>query len=307
MADWPEHPPFATWAPTMRTLQLWTQVVGKVRVALSPWLNHGWQVPLYVTARGLGTSAIHDRGAVFEIDLDFIDHRLVLRRSDGPDSGFALVPMSVADFYRRLMSLLEDAGHAVTIDLMPNETPEPIAFPTDEAAREYDASAVHGWWQALAQADRVFKQFRTGFLGKASPVHFFWGSFDLAVTRFSGRPAPRHPGGIPHLPDAVTREAYSHEVSSAGYWPGDDAHEASFYSYAYPAVPGFAEASVGPAGAYWEAALGEWLLPYAAVRAAPDPDAALLEFLEGTYRAASGHWPEGLTCGLGVPGVPRAV
>ena len=301
---------YAQWRDTLQTLHLWAQIVGKVRLTLSPWVNHGWQVPLYVTTRGLGTSAIHAAGGMVEIDFDFVDHRLVVRNSKGVDRGFALEPMSVAAFYRRLMRELQTAGFEVTINVVPNELPTPIRFPDDEMHTSYDAEAVHRFWRALVQVDRLFKVFRTSFLGKCSPVHFFWGSFDLAVTRFSGRAAPVHPGGFPGLPDPVTREAYSHEVSSAGFWPGNDAYpNAAFFSYAYPTPPGFAQAKVGPGEAVWSEAMGEWLLPYDAVRKAADPDAAVLDFLSSSYRAASdlAGWDPSLTCGLGVPGTPRAV
>jgi hypothetical protein len=301
---------YAPWRDTLQTLHLWTQIVGKVRLTLSPWLNHGWQVPLYVNARGLGTSAIHAAGGIVEIDFDFVDHRLVVHTSEGPDRGFVLAPMSVAFFYRRLMSELHAAGVNVVINAMPNEVPAPVRFPDDEAHASYDAGAVHRFWRALVQVDRIFKMFRTSFLGKCSPVHFFWGSFDLAVTRFSGRPAPLHPGGFPGLPDVVTREAYSHEVSSAGFWPGNDAFpNAAFFSYIYPSRAGFAQASVEPREALWSDSLGEWLLPYDAVRKAGDPDAALLAFLSTTYRAAAdvSDWDRGLECGIGVAGTPRAV
>ncbi|HEU5296382.1 MAG TPA: DUF5996 family protein [Burkholderiaceae bacterium] len=301
---------YAPWRDTLQTLHLWTQIVGKVRLTLSPWVNHGWQVPLYVNARGLGTSAIHAAGGIVEIDFDFVDHRLVVRTSEGPERGFALAPMSVASFYRQLMSELKAAGVAVTINVMPNEVPAAIRFPDDELHASYDADAVHRFWQALVQIDRIFKVFRTGFLGKCSPVHFFWGSFDLAVTRFSGRPAPLHPGGFTGLPDSVTREAYSHEVSSAGFWPGNDMHpHPAFFSYAYPSPAGFAQATVQPTEALWSDTLGEWLLPYDAVRKAADPDVALLAFLSTTYRAAAdlSNWDRRLECAIGVAGTPRAV
>jgi hypothetical protein len=218
--------------------------------------------------------------------------------------------MSVATFYGRLMSELEAAGFEVKINVVPSEVPSPIPFPEDEVHASYDSAAVHRFWRALLQIDRVFRLFRTSFLGKCSPVHFFWGSFDLAVTRFSGRQAPLHPGGVPGLPDAITREAYSHEVSSAGFWPGSEAWpHAAFYSYAYPAPEGFDRATVAPAEASWSKEMGEWLLPYDAVRAASDPDAALLAFLETTYRAAAdlAHWDTALQCATGEPGRPRAV
>jgi Family of unknown function (DUF5996) len=301
---------YAAWRDTAVTLQLWTQIVGKVRLALTPWLNHGWQVPLYVNAHGVGSGPIHADGRVFEIDFDLVAHRLVVRTSDTPDAGFALEPMAVAVFYARLMAVLDGVGIDVTIDLMPNEVAKPIRFPDDHTHAAYDATATQAYWHALLHADRVFRLFRTAFLGKASPVHLFWGSFDLAVTRFSGRLAPPHPGGVPGLPDAVTREAYSHEVSSAGFWPGSDAYpQAAFYSYAYPSPAGFDAARVEPAEANWAAAMGEWLLPYDAVRTSADPDAALLRFLETTYRAAAdlGRWSRDLECAIGVPGQPRLI
>jgi hypothetical protein len=222
---------YLAWRDTAATLQLWTQVVGKIRLALTPWLNHGWHVPLYVNAHGLGTSLIHAEASLLEIDFDLVNHRLIVRTSDAADRSFALAPMSVAAFYGRMMSELAQAGIAVAIDVNPNEVDAPIRFPDDQTHAAYDPDAAHAFWCALVRTDRVFKQFRTAFLGKSSPVHFFWGSFDLAVTRFSGRPAPKHPGGVSGLPDSVTCEAYSHEVSSAGFWPGSDASpHAAFYS-----------------------------------------------------------------------------
>jgi hypothetical protein len=301
---------YPAWRETGAAVQLWTQVVGKVRVALAPWLNHGWQVPLYVTARGLGSSPIHVDGGMVEIDFDFVEHRLLLRSSTGAERAFPLRPMSVAAFHAQVCDALGALGVSVRIDPWPNEVPNPIRIPDDRAQRPYDREAVQAFWRALVQADRVFKLFRTGFIGKASPVHFFWGSFDLAVTRFSGRAAPAHPGGIPGLPDPVTREAYSHEVSSAGFWPGSDAYpQAAFYSYAYPAPPGFADATIEPTEATWSAEMGEWLLPYQSVRTAADPDATLLRFLQTTYRAAAdlAGWDPALECSLGVPRRPRPV
>jgi hypothetical protein len=309
-AAWPALD-YAAWRDSGTTLQLWTQIVGKLRLALSPWLNHGWQVPLYVSARGLATSAIHaGPGRLIEIEFDLVAHRLAIRSSDAAERGFPLAPMSVAAFHRRFLAELAALGVEARIHPRPNEVPDPIPFALDETHAAYEPAAVHALWRALTQADRVFRRFRSGFLGKASPVHLFWGAFDLAVTRFSGRAAPLHPGGIPGLPDAVTREAYSHEVSSAGFWPGNDAYpQAAFYSYAYPAPDGFAAAQVAPAAAVWSAEMGEWLLPYEAVRSAADPDAALLRFLETTYRAAArlGGWDPALECALGEPGRPRPV
>jgi hypothetical protein len=300
--NWPElH--YAEWRDTAATLQLWTQIVGKVRLALSPWLNHGWHVPLYVTARGLGTSPIPCGAESLEIDFDFVAHRLVMRTSRGEERVLPLEPQPVADFYGKVMGLLRELAVAVEINVMPNEVANPIPFPQDLVHRAYDRDAAHRFWRALLQADRLFKQFRSSFLGKVSPIHFFWGSFDLAVTRFSGRPAPRHPGGVPGLPDDVTREAYSHEVSSAGFWPGNDAFpEAAFYSYAYPEPKGFRDYPVSAGG--FEPQLGEFILRYDAVRVADDPDRVVLDFLQGTYEAAAeaAGWDRvGLECPLGAP------
>jgi uncharacterized protein DUF5996 len=306
-AAWPDLP-YAAWHETVSTLQLWTQIVGKVRLKLTPWLNHGWQVPLYVTARGLGTSPIPFGDDVLEIEFDFIGHRLVARTSRGEDRTLALEPQTVADFHSRVIDLLSDIGVSVAINETPNEVPHPIRFSQDNIHATYDAEAAHRFWRSLIQVDRVFKHFRSGFLGKASPVHFFWGSFDLAVTRFSGRTAPLHPGGVPGLPDMVTREAYSHEVSSAGFWPGNEAFpQAAFYSYAYPEPVGFRDRPVTP-GAYFDAKLSEFVLPYDAVRAAANPDALLLDFLSTTYAAAAeaGHWDRAaLECPMGLPALVR--
>ncbi len=301
---------YEDWRDTATTLQMWTQIAGKVRLALSPWVNHGWQVPLYVNTRGLGTSPIHYRQGMLQIDFDFVDHRLLISTSEGPPRGFDLEPMSVAAFYRRFMAELGAAGVSVTINTMPSEVPTPIRFPDDEVHAAYDRDAVRRFWRALQQVDRVFQLFRTSFLGKSSPVHFFWGSFDLAVTRFSGRKAPLHPGGVPGLPDAITREAYSHEVSSAGFWPGSESYPAAaFYSYAYPMPAGYERASVQPADAVWSNELSEWVLPYDAARQAADPDAAVLSFLQSTYQAAArlGDWDRSLECEIGKPGRPRLV
>jgi hypothetical protein len=309
-APWPELPT-AAWRDTCATLQLWTQIVGKIRLAKSPWLNHSWHVALYVTPRGLTTSPVPDGPRSFQIDFDLIDHRLRISTSDGAQRGFALLDHSVASFYAATLAALGELGIAVAIDEMPNELPDPIKFSEDTAHASYDADAVRRFLQILVNSDRVFKQFRTGFLGKASPVHFFWGSFDLAVTRFSGRRAPRHPGGVPHLPDAVAHEAYSHEVSSAGFWPGSGAIDyPAFYSYAYPEPPGFRAAKVRPEAAFFSEALGEFILPYDAVRTAPDPDKALLDFLQSTYEAAANaaKWDRGeLECEPGKPAVVRQV
>jgi len=307
--EWPSLS-YAEWRDSAQTLHLWTQIVGKVRLVLTPWLNHSWQVPLYVTARGLGTSPIPSAGEILEIEFDFIAHRLLVRTSAGADRELPLEPQSVAEFHGRLIALLSEIGIAVRLNEMPNEVPHPIPFSADRTHASYDAAAVHAFWRVLIQADRIFKLFRTGFLGKASPVHFFWGSFDLAVTRFSGRRAPRHPGGVPALADAVVREAYSHELSSAGFWPGNDAFpRAAFYSYAYPEPPNFRKRALR-AGGYFEEALGEFILPYDAVRAAADPEAVLLDFLSSTYDAAAeaARWDRAaLECQFGVPGRVRAL
>jgi Family of unknown function (DUF5996) len=310
LASWPELP-LAAWRETCETLHLWTQVVGKIRYARSPWLNHSWHVALYVTSRGLTTSPIPDGTRSFQIDFDFISHALRISTSDGAERQFALPGHSVASFYESVMAALAELGIRVSIDEMPNELPDPIRFSQDSRDASYDSDAVRCFFQILVNADRVFKQFRTGFIGKASPVHFFWGSFDLAVTRFSGRRAPKHPGGVPNLPDAVACEAYSHEVSSAGFWPGSGAIDyPAFYSYAYPEPAGYRTVKVRPAAASFSEALGEFILPYDAVRAADNPDRALLEFLQSTYEAAANaaKWDrEALECEPGQPQVVRPV
>jgi hypothetical protein len=306
--DWPELP-YAAWRDSLETLQLWTQIVGKIRLAKSPWLNHSWHVALYVTPRGLTTSPIPDGARTFQIDFDFVDYVLRIETSDGARKQIPLTAQSVAKFYAAVMAALADLRIDVTIDETPNELPEPIRFSQDQQHASYDPDAARRFSQVLVNADRVFKQFRTGFLGKASPVHFFWGSFDLAVTRFSGRRAPPHPGGVPHLPDDVAREAYSHEVSSAGFWPGGGAIDyPAFYSYAYPAPDGFSAAKVRPDAAFFSKELGEFILPYDAVRTAANPDEALLAFLQSTYEGAANaaKWDrDALECAMGQAGVPR--
>jgi hypothetical protein len=284
---WPSLP-LEAWRDTCATLHLWLQIVGKVRLASSPWLNHSWHATLYVTSRGLTTSPIPCASRTFQIDFDFIDHRLVVETSDGAIEGFALQPQSVAAFHARLQRLLRTLALPVRIHGKPNEVPEAIRFDQDETHAAYDADYANRFWRALVQTDRVLKQFRASFVGKCSPVHFFWGAPDLAVTRFSGRPAPPHPGGVPNLPDAVAREAYSHEVSSCGFWPGGGAVDhPAFYAYAYPEPSGFAEASVRPAAAFYSRELREFILPYDAVRTARSPDETLLDFLQSTYEAAA--------------------
>ncbi|MET3841046.1 DUF5996 family protein [Bradyrhizobium sp. OAE829] len=307
---WPELPT-AAWRDTYATLHLWTQIVGKIRLSKAPWLNHSWHVALYVTPRGLTTSPVPDGTRTFQIDLDFIDHVLRISTSEGAKQQFALRGKSVASFYAATMMMLTELDISVTIDEMPNELPDPVRFSEDNVHASYDPEAIKGFLQILVNCDRIFKQFRTGFLGKASPVHFFWGSFDLAVTRFSGRRAPRHPGGVPHLSDDVAWEAYSHEVSSAGFWPGSGAIDyPAFYCYAYPEPAGFRATKVRPDAAFFSEALGEFILPYDAVRTADDPDQALLDFLQSTYEAAaiSAKWDrDALECDLGQPGVVRQV
>jgi hypothetical protein len=307
---WPELP-IAAWRGTYQTLHLWTQIVGKIRLTRTPWLNHSWHVVLYVTARGLTSSPIPDGISTFQIEFDFIDHALRISTRDGATRQFALAGNSVASFYAAVMADLARLGIHIAIDEMPNELPDPIRFSQDTQHASYDPDAVRRFFQILVNTDRVFKQFRTGFLGKASPVHFFWGSFDLAVTRFSGRRAPRHPGGVPHLSDAVACEAYSHEVSSAGFWPGGGAIDyPAFYSYAYPEPAGFRTTQVRPDAAFFSEAVGEFILPYDAVRTAAQPAQALLEFLQSTYEAAANaaKWDrDALECALGRPGVVRQI
>ena len=310
-SPWPSLP-YPAWKDTCATLHLWTQIVGKIRLAKTPWLNHSWHVTLYVWARGLTTSPIPDGARTFQIDFDFIDHVLWVRTSDGHFRQLMLKPTSVAKFYEELMIAVAELGIAVKINTMPNEIPDAVAFDRDTAHASYDPQYANRFWRVLLAADRVFSLFRTGFLGKVSPVHFFWGSNDLAVTRFSGRKAPRHPGLVPNLPDTVAREAYSHEVSSAGFWPGGGGviDFPAFYSYAYPAPDGFAAAKVAPAAAYFSKELGEFILPYDAVREARDPEATLMEFLQSTYGAAAdlAKWDRAaLECGLGEPGKCRVI
>jgi hypothetical protein len=307
---WPELP-LSAWRETCATLQMWTQIIGKIRLARTPWLNHSWHVTLYVTTSGLTTSPIPDALGSFQIDLDLVADQLRISTSEGASRQFALAGQSVATFYGAIMTALAELGIHVSIDEMPNEVPDPIPFSQDNKHASYDSDAVRRFFRILVSADQVLKQFRTGFIGKASPVHFFWGSFDLAVTRFSGRRAPRHPGGVPHLSDAVTCEAYSHEVSSAGFWPGSGAIDyPAFYSYAYPEPAGFRTARVQPETAFFSEAVGEFILPYDAVRMAADPDNVLLQFLQTTYEAAanSAKWDRGaLECALGRPGVVRPI
>jgi hypothetical protein len=285
--QWPQLP-YAAFKDTCETLHLWTQMVGKMRLAQTPWLNHSWHVALYLTARGLTTSPIPYGTRSFQIDFDFIDHVLWARTSDGHVRQLMLVPKPVAEFFSELIAVLAELDIKVPITTMPCEIADCVPFDQDFTHAAYDRDYANRFWRVLLSAHDVLARFRTGFIGKVSPVHFFWGSFDLAVTRFSGRKAPPHPGGVPHLPDAVAREAYSHEVSSAGFWPGGGlVTEPAFYSYAYPAPEGFASASVRPAEAFFSKELGEFILPYDAVRTAPDPEGTLMQFLQSTYEAAA--------------------
>jgi hypothetical protein len=303
---WPELP-YPAWRDTQATLQLWTQVVGKIRLTQTPWLNHSWHVALYVTSRGLTTSPIPHGDRTFEIQFDFIAQQLIITVSDGATRTFPLRPQAVADFYTQVMTALNELQVPVHIKDLPCEIPNAIRFGEDRTHSAYDAAAALRFWQALVQIDRVFKQFRTGFIGKASPVHFFWGSFDLAVTRFSGRRAPAFSGKVPGLDTRVMQEAYSHEVSSAGFWPGGGGIDyAAFYSYAYPSPAQFKSHAIKH-GAFNEA-LGEFILPYEDVRQAADPDTMLLQFLQSTYEAAAAtaQWNRSeLECPLGEPKAVR--
>ena len=284
---WPALP-LEAWSDTCATLHMWTQIAGKIRLAKSPWVNHSWHVTLYVTATGLTTSAIPYDTRTFQIDFDFIRHQLIIESSDGGVGSFPLQPQSVAAFYRRLMQEMGRLDLSVDIHKKPNEVVDAIRFDEDESHSAYDPEYANRFWRILVQADRVFKQFRGRFIGKCSPVHFFWGAPDLAVTRFSGRRAPEHPGGVPNLPDRVAREAYSHEVSSCGFWPGGGPIlYPVFYSYAYPEPDGFSTARVKPGEAFYSTDLREFILPYDAVRQSESPDETLLDFLQTTYEAAA--------------------
>ncbi|CNG65945.1 Uncharacterised protein [Mycobacterium tuberculosis] len=284
-SDWPRLK-LADWTATRETVHMWTQIVGKVRLAHAPLLNHWWQVTLYVTPRGLTTSAVPYRDGVFDIEFDFVDHVLRLRSSDGGSRTVPLEPKSVADFYAETMAALGELGIEAPIQASPNEVDPAIPFAEDRQNASYDPDAVHLFWRQLLQANRVLGVFRSHFTGKVSPVHFFWGAMDLACTRFSGRPAPPHPGGAPNCPDWVMVEGYSGELSSAGFWPGGG-EEGAFYSYAYPEPPGFPDHPVTPADAFYSREMGEFLLPYEAVASAEDPDGTLTAFLQTTYEAAA--------------------
>jgi hypothetical protein len=289
---WPDLP-WPAWKDTQLSLHLMTQIVGKLRTAVAPDCNHCWHVTLYLSARGLTTSPLTHSGLTFQVDFDFIDHVLKIECADGRTRWVGLCARPIADFYREFVARLHELGIDVHMHGKPNEMTHAIPFDQDRVHAAYDPGTVQRYWHALLQVDRVFKLFRSRYIGKVSPVHFFWGSFDLAVTRFSGRTAPPHPGGVPNCPDWVMREAYSHEVSSAGFWPGNEALPfAAFYSYAYPQAAGFERASVQPAATYWHEGLGEFILPYEALRHSANPDRDLLDFLQSTYEAAAqaSHW-----------------
>lgn len=286
-AGWPALPLSDDWADTYTTLHMWTQIVGKIRLELSPWMNHSWGSALYVTATGFTTSPIPCAAGVFEIRFDFVNHALRIARSDGRRRDMPLEPMTVANFYRRLMALLKEIDIEVVILARPVEVIEALRFEEDRQHAGYDREIVNSVWRAFVQADRVFKAFRARFIGKCSPSHFFWGAFDLAVTRFSGREAPLHPGGAPNCADWVMQEAYSHELASAGFWPGAGLGEAAFYAYAWPEPPGYSACKVMPGAAYYSATLKEFILPYNEVRAASKPDEMLLSFLQSTYESAA--------------------
>jgi hypothetical protein len=280
--------PLAGWKDTLATLHMWTQMVGKVRLKLCPLVNHFWNVAFYLTARGMTTSAMPFQRGTVEVRFDFIGHKLFIETSEGRAVAIALTAQSVAEFYEKFMAALDELGVAVKIWTTPCEIPAPVPFEQDQEHSAYDPESAHKFWRILVWVDQVLKEFRSGFLGKASPVHFFWGSFDLAVTRFSGRRAPERPEA-----DAITREAYSHEVSSAGFWPGGgDIPAPAFYSYAAPEPPGFAQMPIRPQAAYYHPLMKEFLLMYDDVRTADSPKTALLEFLQSTYDAAAdtGHW-----------------
>jgi hypothetical protein len=289
---WPRLP-LEAWRETSETLHLWTQIVGKVRLARCAPINHSWHATLYPTARGLTTGLIPHQACSFDIEFDFVDHVLVIRTSSGGTGTIPLAAQPISGFYRSLLQELARLGLPMRIHGKPNEVEAPVPFDADDAPRTYDREYAGRYWRVLLHSDRVFQRFRSRFVGKCSPVHYFWGAPDLAVTRFSGRRAPPHPGGIPNLPDAVTREAYSHEVSSAGFWAGGGpVPYPVYYAYAYPEPAGFSAAEVQPAGAFYHPGLREFLLPYDAARESDDPDATLLAFLQSTYDAAAnlGGW-----------------
>jgi Family of unknown function (DUF5996) len=287
-ASWSQLPATLVWIDTLETLHLWTQVVGKIRMVQSPWMNHSWSVPLYVSSSGLRTSLVPYETEGFELAFDFVAHRLALSTTIGRSRSVALESKSVAQFYGEVMEAMASVGMPVQINVMPNEIADAIPFPDDTKHTTYEPDHARALWRALLDAHRVLTRFRAGYMGKASPVHFFWGSFDLAVTRFSGRLAPPHPGGLPNFPDDVAREAYSHELTSCGFWPGNRSYQqAIFYAYAYPTPKGYSDARVEPGAAFWLDELGEFVLPYEVVASAPDPQATLLSFVESAHAAAA--------------------
>lgn len=310
MQKWPDIP-YARWQETGESLHMWLQIVGKFRLSQTPWMNHAWQATFYVTTRGLSTGLIPGRFQNYSVDFDFIAHQLIVQDTAGAQARLELHPMSVADFHKAFVALLNQIGAPTIFHGAPNEVEDAKPFYKRTQPGAYNPDAAHDFWRALVAIENVFHVFRTSFLGKSSPVHLFWGSLDLAVTRFSGRSAPLHPGGIPNLPDPVTREAYSHEVSSAGFWPGGNGVDyPAFYSYAYPTPEGFKDFPLAQQHAYFDETLSEFILPYDAVRSSSDPEAELLGFLQTTYRAAAetGEWDsKALECDPGEPGVPRAV
>ena len=290
--NWPLLPAPEIWEETLTTVHMWTQIVGKIRLELSPWINHSWGSVLYIYSKGLTTSPIPYKDFDFQIDLNFTDHKLEIITTKGDGRHFDLEPMSVAFFYSKIMKLLQEMGIEVSIFAHPVEVEEAIPFEENNIHASYDDKAIHKFWLALVHTNQVFTKFRADFIGKSSPSHFFWGAFDLAVTRFSGRTAPKHPGGVPNCADWVMEEAYSHELSSAGFWAGTGLGEPAFYSYAYPAPDGYAQADIKPDGAYYHNELGEYILPYSVVQASDNPDSTLLDFLQTTYEAAAdlGNW-----------------
>jgi len=290
---WPELPALEEWIDTLKNLHLWTQIIGKIRLTYMPWINHSWHTTLYVSAHGLTTSFIPHDNSGFEVEFDFVNHRLNINTVHGKDRQIQLQPMTVADFYHAVKENLSELGIPLEIYEKPVEIPDPILpFPEDHKHKAYDKESVYRFWRALTDAHRVLTRFRAGFIGKVSPVHFFWGAFDLAVTRFSGRTAPKHPGGAPNCADWVMEEAYSHELSSAGFWPGTGFGEPAFYAYAYPEPDGFRNASPLPKEAFYYEPLGEYVFPYRALRKYNNPEETLLAFLRATYEAAAdqGNW-----------------
>jgi len=297
---WPEiH--FERLKDTLATVHLWIQIIGKIRLKKMPWLNHSWHVSLYISSRGFTTGSIPYERGIFQLDMDFVSHELVITTSEGKKESLKLLARSVANFHQELFKKLQQMGIEVEIHGKPNELEQAVPFSQDEQHRSYDAAEMNNLWQVLLKIDIVLNRFRAGFVGKNSPVHLFWGAFDLAVTRFSGRQAPKHPGGAPNMPDEIMQEAYSHEVSSCGFWPGSAQSPVPiFYAYCYPTPASFAGQPVEPSAAYYSEEMGEFILPYQAVQESADPQATLMQFLNSTYQAAAvtGDWDTKLTCDL---------